>query len=1138
MHRLKSSPCPFEGIIRQISFVVVVGLLSVSIALGQTVGGRVSGRSTDPSGAVVPGVRISAQNTSTNVESGTQSDGSGYYALQLPSGNYTITASATGFGTLVQQNVTVTVGGDVGLDFHLDVASSTTSVEVHGEGSPLINPNTSSVQTSVDNSLVSTIPVAISGSMRNASSFLQLEPGYNSTALSLNGGAFGDQPVTVDGANVSAVGFGSGQGSASWAAIVPSFAVQEFQVVGSNPDADVGRTSTGAIKYVLKSGTNQLHGSVFEYLKNTVVDARSFFRLQRGVDHQNEFGFELGGPIKRNKTFFYGYYDGFRYATSNTGVFYSLLTPAMKAGDFTAAGIPAIYDPSTTVSNASGGFTRQQFSCNGVLNKICPGAISPVSAYFASLFPNPTLPGLTNNFQGTTTSDSTTNELLLKMDQVLSPTSRLSVSASWEGELNLSNCTFGPALCGGSYSPYTGSRAIINWDKTLSPNKLNHVLVSVNRLSFDSKTGQVTSLSEGTNLNGKAGLGFVNQTGLATISAGYYLGGGSGINRISHTVYSLGDDFTWIHGSHQMQFGFNGTRYYTIGQQGGRTFPYGSFQFSPLESGLPGNSKTGYAAASFLLGQADVGTFGQYPGQAWVMPYYGIYAHDKWKIRSNLTFTYGLRWDYSSPITDRQDRIANFDPTLPNPGAGNILGALTFAGNGPGRDGQKQFANGWFWGFGPRLGLAYAWKPGTVLRAAYGLMYDTNNTPAPRFNQQGFIANDTIQSLNGGVTPAFNWNSGFPVIPLGPYFDPTFANDGSTSWMTRNGAREPAIENYNVGIQQKLWAGIVLDASYVGTQGHHLYNGGLNPNQLDPRYLALGTILQSTIGSAQAVAAGIKAPYTGFVGTVAQALRPYPQYQTITITSDPVGNQHYNALQVRAQKTLSQGFSMLISYTYSKNITDVNNNGTSVGNSVLAQNYYNLAAERAVATFDLPQSFVASYTYDLPLGKGKLLKLSNKVADKLLGGWTTAGVITLQSGTPISVTTELSLPAIGSILPNVVPGQPLYGPHDTRGSFDPSVDKYINLSAFTSPPAFSFGTAPRYFDSLRTFGMRSWNAALMKKFPLTERISLNFKGEFFNVLNTVNFGAPNSDIQSASFGKITTINGNPRQGQVSATVSW
>jgi hypothetical protein len=243
-----------------------------------------------------------------------------------------------------------------------------------------------------------------------------------------------------------------------------------------------------------------------------------------------------------------------------------------------------------------------------------------------------------------------------------------------------------------------------------------------------------------------------------------------------------------------------------------------------------------------------------------------------------------------------------------------------------------------------------------------------------------------------------------------------------------------------------------------------------------------------------------------------------------------VGNEHYNALQIKAQKTLGGGLSMIVTYTYEKNITDVN--------SVGAQNYYNRDAEKAVASFDIPQSFVGSYTYDLPIGKGKLLGFNNSLANKLLGGWTTSGILTLQSGKPITVTTELSLPGIGPILPNVVAGQPLYGPHDSRGSFNPSVDKYINASAFASPAPFTFGNAPRYFDSLRTFGLRNWDVALQKRFPITERFSFSLKGEFFNVLNTVNFGAPNADIQSNAFGKISSINGNPRNGQVSGTVSW
>jgi hypothetical protein len=315
-----------------------------------------------------------------------------------------------------------------------------------------------------------------------------------------------------------------------------------------------------------------------------------------------------------------------------------------------------------------------------------------------------------------------------------------------------------------------------------------------------------------------------------------------------------------------------------------------------------------------------------------------------------------------------------------------------------------------------------------------------------------------------------------------------------------------------------------------------MYNGNLNPNQLNSSYLSLGNTLLSQVGSPQALAAGITAPYAGFTGTVAQALRPYPQYQTITYLNDPVGNAHYNALQIRAQKALgqgAQGLTMLVAYTREKNISDDNNAG--------AQNFYNLKAEKAVTSYDIPQNFVAGYSYTLPIGKGQLLNINNSLADRLLGGWTTSGVVTLQSGQPISVTTALSLPSIGALLPNVVPGQSLYSATHTRGSFNPNssnANKYININAFTAPPAFTFGNAPRYFDNLRSFGLKDWDAALVKKFPIHERLSFNLKGEFFNVLNTVNFGPPAANFSFGTFGSITTINGNPRNGQVSGTFSW
>lgn len=1138
-----SSALLSANIVRRTLLLGILWFFSSSFALAQ-VGGHVSGRVTDPTGAVIPNAQIAAENIRTNVTTTTQSNGSGYYVMQLQSGEYTITVSAPGFTTVKHENISVTVGGDRSVDSSLGVATSSAVVEVHGDASSeLIQTTSSTTQMTVNNDMVAAIPVEVAGTMRNASAFLKLEPGYNGT--SLNGGAANNQVVTVDGADVSAVGFGSGNQSISYAMPVPSFAVQEFQVTGSNADAATGRTSTGAVTYALKSGTNRFHGSIFEFNRNTIYDAKTYFQAKRGQDHQNEFGGDISGPIKRDKTFFYAYYDGYRYQTSDTGMRYSLLTPAMKRGDFTAPGIPAIYDPSTTAPDGHGGYTRQQFACNGVLNTICPEQMSKVSTYFASLYPDPQSSAIQNNFVGTTTSITNSDQWLVKVDHTISDSQRLSISYNWMRNPQSKNGPFGRELSGGTVNPYHGDRAIVNYTKTIGTAMVEHALASFDILYFNSHTGGQETYSKGSNLNQSAGLLGVNQTGFARINIGgalsgtgtigtagtYYVGGGSNINKIAHTVLRLADDFSWQRGTHQMQFGFSHLRYYTIGEQGAYgSGNWGTFQFSPQETGLPGNSSTGFAAASFLLGALDGGGLGQNPSQAMEMPYYGIFAQDKWMIRPNLTLTYGLRWDYSAPILERGNRLANFDPTVPNAGAGGLPGALVFAGFGPGKANRRQFANAWYGGWGPRIGLAYQMKQGTVFRGAWGLMWDGNDAAAAHLNQQGYFTQSTILSVDGGITPAFNWTNGFPPVAQGPLFDPTFANGSSTSLIGPDGARAPQVINYTAGVQQKLPYGIVLDAAYVGTQSHRMYIGTLNINQMNPTYLSLGNTLQSNIGGADAIAHGINAPYPGFTGTVAQALRPYPQYQTITNVSAPLGNQHYNALQVKAQKTFTHGYSILVAYTYEKNITNVNNVG--------AQNYYDLHAESAVASFDVPHNFTGAYTWQLPIGKNQLVSLNNPILNAVLGGWSTSGVITLKSGTPITLTTETNLPGIGPVLPNVVPGVSGYGPNHARGKFNPNMDKYLDSAAFTLPAPFTFGNAPRYFDNLRSYGLENWDFALTKRWELPKKFFFDLKGEAFNVLNTTNFGMPNTDIQSPGFGKITTIQGTPRNGQVSGTISW
>jgi hypothetical protein len=1092
---------------------------------------RVNGLVTDQSGSVIVNASVTAREVNTGAVTEAKTNQRGYYLIQLPVGTYDISCSETGFQAAVRQKVPVDVGADVSLDFKLQLATAQQTVDVVAEGAPLLRPDSSTVQTTVENKLVNSLPIAVSGRERNAASFLALTPGYQTGSVGrLNGGAGGATATFVDGAVVNPSAFSP---ELTTNMIVPSFAVEEFQVQGSTMEAQDGRTSGGVIKYALKSGTNGYHGSAFEFFRNQDLDARNFFSPVVAEDNQNEFGVELGGPViiphvynGHNRRFFYMYYDGYRYRNTNPATVNSLLTAAMKTGDFSAAGIPTLYDPDSPAT------ARTPFPGN-----IIPSTrLSPISTYFASLFPNPNRPGLSSNNLGSTLASTGDNQGMIKIDQVIH-NGHLSVSYGDYQQLITTTGPFGPILSG-TVNDNHGHRAAVNWDTTVSTTVLNHFNASFVRWLLVTLSGGQQTFTQGSNLNQLAGLaqGIVGGSGEAAVSAGgYFLGNAGTINYIAHQNWRLADDLTWRNGSHSLQFGASMDRISTTGVQlsGGHTY-LGSYSFAPQETGLPGQNNTGFAAASYQLGQVDSGTWGQQPWQAWLFRPWGLYAQDSWKIRPNLTLNYGLRWEYERPVQDKQDRIANFDPTLANPGAGNLLGALVFAGHGAGRANVDQFAQAWHKGFGPRLGVAYSLRKNTVLRAGFTINYDSNAGPAIFLNQQGYFSQSTIASSNAGVTPAFNWGIGFPNVTLGPYFNPTFANGSTTAWMPGNGARLPMVENWNVSIQQMLPAGLMIDVAYVGLSSHHILNGNLNYNQLNPSYLSLGSALNAQIGSAAANAAGIAAPYPGFAGSVAQALRPYPQYQNITISSDPIGNNTYNALQVRVQRRFSGGLSLLVSYTYSKNLTDTDGTyGTSLGG---AQNYYKINLEKAVQASDTPHALAASYSYELPVGTGKRFRSGNKLLDNfVLGGWSLSGIWSIQDGKPLGVSTEISLPAAGAVRANVVSSQ-VYSV-SSRSSFDPAKDSYINKSAFALPASFTFGNTPRLFSQLRSFGIIQWNAAAEKRIPIRENLHVTLRPEFFNVTNTVNFNAPVTDLNNLSFGKITS-GGAGRNGQVSATLAW
>ena len=466
---------------------------------------------------------------------------------------------------------------------------------------------------------------------------------------------------------------------------------------------------------------------------------------------------------------------------------------------------------------------------------------------------------------------------------------------------------------------------------------------------------------------------------------------------------------------------------------------------------------------------------------------------------------------------------------------------MIFAGTGPGRIGQNRFQKIYNKAFGPRVGLAYSLDQRTVFRAAYGIYYQELKEPGWGGVNDGFFSKPTFSSPDG-FSPAFQLGAGFPqTFSKTPTLDPTLDNGSNVPFADPEPAHVPTAQNWQASIQRQLSSKLTLDVAYVATKGNHLITANKIYNQVDPKYLSLGNLLNADIYSPEARAAGISVPYPGFTGTVAQALRPYPQYQTIIGSndygSDKTGNSTYNALQVKMQGKVTRDLTILSAYVWSKNLTDGSDNrdlDTFLANYTQAQDGYNRRAEKTYAAADIPQSFVTNFIYDLPFGKGHAL-LSRGWTSAAFGGWSLGSVLTYQSGqvipTPSPAFSDVPLFA-GAIRPDVVPGQPLLTPQ-AKGDFDPGSDLYLNANAWTSPAAFTFGNAAR-MSGARTKPNLNEDFSLLKVTALGEHLKLQFRAEAFNIFNRTVFGFPATDLGGSDFGTVTTQANRPRSLQLGA----
>jgi len=1103
------------------------------LSLAQTTLGTITGRVTDPSDAAIVAASVKATNTGTRLEFRTATTSAGTYVLpQLPIGSYELTVEASGFRKALRKGIELNVAQTLNLDVRLEVGAVDQTVEVTGE-IPALQTATSDLATTINRSKLMDLPLFVGGNVRNLEQFIFLAPGVTGDTgnTQISGSPSRAKEVLLDG--VASTGIESGGVIAGNAR--PSVeTIGEFKMVRANFNAEYGRTGGGVQIFTTKSGTNELHGSVFNYLRNDKLDARGFFQRTRQVNRQNEFGVTLGGPVVipklyngKNKTFFHYVYGGYRFRQGSPNTLQSLIPVDFRQGDFARAN--PIYDPATN-RTAGGANTRDQFPGN----RIPASRFSSVARNILPLLPTPDNNSIFNNFLSIGRGQTNSNQHNVKIDHAFSDRNR--VSGYYYNDLNeIRDAEIVP----GPITPNRSTASRNNWvrlshDLVLSPTKLNHITLGYTRTAV-----RIASYSLNQDWPNRLGLTGVNRGPDNTfpciefIASGFSRLGDQNCNsRVfqANNAFQLGESFSWTRGSHNLKFGLDYRWMETNGIDPWRTM--GWFQFNALETGLPGAAASGNAIASFLLGNVNRGqlqVFSYFPRNRY--QYWAGYAQDDWKISRKLTLNYGLRYDVFLPRYEARNNLSTFDLKLPNPAAGNLPGAMTFLGEGQGRSGLGRLADTDFKAFGPRLGLAYALNNKTVLRSGYGIYYAQGNANAGlRDSLQssvGFVAQPVFLSQDAGFTPGFNWDGGFPQnFPQPPFISPSAGNGADVRMMLRSDGRAPYFQNWSFTLERELAQRINLEVTYLGTKGTRIGNGLVHWNELDPRFLSLGSLLTRPVTSPEAQAAGIRVPFPGFTGSVAQALRPFPHMQSVWNRSNPAGSSTYHALQTQLQVRSWHGLDVQMAYTWAKTISD---SDILAGGGPAGQTTYNRRAEKAIATTDVPHVFALSYSYALPEFK------NSGAARHLIGGWTFTGIHQYSVGTPITLSANNGLPLFTSVLrPNAL-GSDRAG---TRGDFDPARDFWINRSAFAAPPALTFGSSARAYTDLRNPNFLNENFGLIKRLRLMDRVLVQFRAELFNAFNRTVFSAPQANVSNAQFGRIAGQQNTPRQGQLALRVEF
>ncbi len=1211
---------------RRLSLLVVGFLLTASAGFAQIDRGTITGIVTDQSGAVIPGVAITVTNAANGVSNHVVSNAAGAYSVQqLQAGVYRLVAEKDGFKKFSQTNIVVQVGGTTPLDVALTLGSKTETVTVTAEA-PLLERDTSDTGTTVTSREVDDLPLVAENDQRSPAYFMQLAPGVtgrgNNTGAIGTGRVYGTQTsgamvgsttMMLDGADVPSDAPSTYEGDLRSFQMPPD-AISEFKLEATNGSAEYGRSGGGTASFEVKSGGNQIHGTAYEYLRNNVLDARNFFSPTVSPEKQNDFGVTAGGPIKKNKAFIFGYYDGYRLVSSPSSALALVPTAQMKEGDFTQLDqFPTVYDqvlydPSTSTT------------CGPIIcgNKIIDQtALSAISQKILPSFPaanahQGTPQAIFYNYINTVENPLSVNMYGFKGDYNINERNRLSVLYD-TGKNSTPNIGEIPAPLGGGDQPSTiqTRNARVNWNLMLKPNVNNVAVASFN--SWNNGTPPVSSYggrSDWVDYLGLKGFDPNLKTEFPQIvidmpgefADSYNGGGGEGVDD-NHSE-EVKDTLTWIRGKHTLKFGLDYQQGADNSISPGRNAGY--FQFTNTETGIPSVTNSGSGFASFLLGYASTVNDEVYTAPAYSRNgYLGAFVQDDWKLTRKLTVNVGLRWDMFIPDYHRYNQKSWIGLGDPNPGAPGEIGVLDFANNYPLRSGVYTHHHD----FAPRLGFAYSLNDKTVIRAAFGIYFAQGN--ADRVSGGNYVQGYNLTPAIGSTsqyTPAEQWDGNCPAFAPGclnafpttgsgfvTSLTPTAENGGSAYSLDKTDGTPPYAENFQISVQRQLPGQITLTAAYIGNTGVHIPSFMSPTTEMPPQYLALGSQCYSpagspapcsvstsipllfeplTFGPAQTVLAGLNqpvdpatgnhSPFPGFQALYAnastnlqlgKALSIYPQYNGLTRGYEGIGVSTYNALQIKAEKRFSNGLTMLLSYAWSKNLTDGGSMFSVFSSQFGAVDSWNNHDSKSYGFNDMPQLASFSYVYDLPVGLGRHFLNHPGVANQIIGGWKISGIQQYQSGQPESVEdprTDESLEEVGSggyNTPDTIPGVPQKTVAKATGHFDPAVDFEFNEAAFKYPCTFCFGTQTSTEGTVRAFGYFDEDFSLLKDWRIHESWVLNFHVDVINAFNRVQFvqyqGQGGYDAEpslngpgASGFSTLSDQPNPPRQFQLGMRLKW